>query len=76
MPLTKQQHRVVCVLATMQRMAQTDESYAELFADLLEEGLTSLHDNDAFGTEGQSDPRGDFRNGHWSMACVEHVDTP
>lgn len=29
---------------------------------------------DAFGTEGQCDPRGDFRDGEWSMKRVQGVD--
>lgn len=74
MSTTKQQDRVLAVLANMQRLAQHDESYAALFEDLLETGLNELRDNDVFGTEGQADPRGDYRNGSWSMTFVEHVD--
>ena len=31
-------------------------------------------ENDGFGTEGQSDPRGDRRDGEWSMWQVQGVD--
>ena len=70
---TKTQKRVVKVLERMISMAQQNEDDAEMFADGLEDMLSDIHGNDGFGTEGQCDPRGDFRNGRWSMTNVEGV---
>lgn len=75
---TKEQQRVAKVLGRMSAMAMADEGYAGMFTDLLENvlenGLNELNGEDAFGTEGQNDPRGDFRNGSWSMRHVEGID--
>lgn len=71
---TKQQERVAKVLDNMKAMALEDEDNAAMFSEDLELYLNELNGEDAFGTEGQSDPRGDFRNGKWSMDCVEGVD--
>lgn len=71
---TKEQERVAQVLARMSAMAMADEDDAAMFSELLENSLGELNGEDAFGTEGQNDPRGDFRNGSWSMRCVEGVD--
>ena len=67
------QQRVATVLSRMLDMAKSDEDDAQMFADVLEPMLNDLHGQDAFGTEGQCDPRGDFRNGQWSMDRVEDV---
>jgi len=36
--------------------------------------LNTLQSEDAFGTEGQNDPRGDFRESNWSMEYVQGID--
>lgn len=41
----------------------------EVFADNMDEILDEQ--GDAFGTERQCDPRGDFRNGEWNMWEIE-----
>lgn len=71
---TKAQQRVAKVLERMSAMAMADEDDAEMFTELLENSLSELNGEDAFGTEGQNDPRGDYRNGSWSMTHVEGVD--
>lgn len=71
---TPVQQRVAKVLERMLAMARDNEDDAQMLADGLDIMLTDLHGDDGFGTEGQCDPRGDFRNGHWSMARVEGVD--
>lgn len=43
------------------------EQYAQIFNDILDD----IASNDGFGTEQQSDPRGDFRSQQWSMWNVE-----
>jgi hypothetical protein len=68
------QQRVARVLERMLAMVQADEDDAEMFADFLDEMLDELQQDDGFGSEGENDPRGDFRNGAWSMSCVEGVD--
>lgn len=68
------QRRVAVVLERMLAMARDNEDDAEMLAEALDTMLTDLHGNDGFGTEGQCDPRGDFRNDRWSMTRVEGVD--
>lgn len=46
----------------------------EALADLLDSMLDDIASEDGFGTEQQCDPRGDFRNGQWSMWNVEGND--
>ena len=55
-------------------MVSQDNDNALMFADMLDEQLDMLSEEDAFGTEGQIDPRGDQRNGEWSMYNVEGID--
>lgn len=74
MAITVQQERVAKVLDNMKAMALEDDDNAAMFAMGLEFYLNELSSEDAFGTEGQSDPRGDFRNGYWSMTKVEGID--
>jgi hypothetical protein len=52
----------------------SDDYYAEAYAEMLEHMLDMLGQNDVFGTEGQSDPRGDQRNGLWTIDRVEGLD--
>jgi len=72
--MNKKQKRVIKVLERMIEEIKTDEYFAEILIDELETILTNIHNDDGFGTEGQCDPRGDFRNGTWSMKKVEGVD--
>jgi len=53
-----------------------DEDWETTIADALEIGLNELASEDAFGTERQCDPRGDCRDGEYSMYCVEGLDEP
>ena len=71
---TKQQERVAKVLDNMKAMAMEDDDNAAMFAEGLDFYLNKLNGEDAFGTEGQSDPRGDFRDGDWSMEYVQGID--
>lgn len=71
--MNKQQKRTIKVLERMIELCKNDESDAEMFADVLQPMLHGLHREDAFGTEGQCDPRGDFRDGNWSMTKVQGV---
>lgn len=51
-----------------------DDSTANVLAEQFECMLEELHGEDFFGTEGQCDPRGDFRDGTWSMYKVQGID--
>lgn len=51
-----------------------DDDEREPWVDALEMFFDRAASEDAFGTEGQNDPRGDFRNGEWSMRRVEGLD--
>jgi len=67
------QRCVIKVLERMIEMAKANEDDADMFAEVLDDALDDIHGSDGFGTEGQDDPRGDFRNGEWSMDNVEGV---
>ena len=69
--ITKPQFNCIIVLNRLAKMCEEDADFAEAFAADLDSMLNGIHQDDGFGTEGQSDPRGDFRNGRWSMSKVE-----
>lgn len=72
--MNDQQNRLIRVLENIIKMAKNDEDDTEMFSDEIEAMLTRMALNDAFGTEQQCDPRGDFRDGEqWSMWRVEGV---
>jgi hypothetical protein len=68
------QLNVKALLLNMVTMVMQDKENAYMFAVMLQNGLDELEEEDAFGTEGQSDPRGDMRKGKWSASNVEGVD--
>ena len=72
--MNRTQQRVAKVLGRLTGLAIEDEAEAEMIAEALDVMLDDLHGNDFFGTEGQADPRGDFRDGEWSMGCVQGID--
>lgn len=55
------------VLARMIQMVNEDEDFSDILAEELEVWLDNLAMDDFFGTERQSDPRGDFRVKEWSI---------
>lgn len=61
------QNNVTTVLNRLAQMTEYDEDFAEQFAEDLEVLLDEIASQDGFGTERQSDPRGDFREGEWSL---------
>lgn len=50
------------VLRRMADMSDRDPDFAQMFAEAIDPILTDLECEDAFGTEGQLDPRGDHRD--------------
>lgn len=48
-----------------------NEDLQIIIADILEQVLEEYAMDDGFGTERQSDPRGDRRDGHYSMFFVQ-----
>lgn len=72
--LTDTQRRVLLVLERIAQAVTNDEYDADVWSIELEASCVSLMGQDFFGTEGQSDPRGDWREGHWSMDRVQGVD--
>lgn len=62
-------------LETAMQAAGTSAPHLEGLCNILDDGLDDLMSDDFFGTEGQSDPRGDARNGEWSMWRVEGIDS-
>lgn len=71
---TPAQRRVVKVLERLAKIAKGSEYDAQSLCDPLNSVLEELASDDFFGTERQNDPRGDGRNGHWTMWKVEGVD--
>lgn len=69
--MNKTQTNLIMVLDRIREQAIADTHDAEVYAFFLEGVLNNLKNEDFFGTEGQSDPRGDFRNGKWSMKKIE-----
>lgn len=65
--MTKEQQNLVTIWPRMLEQIEGCEYFAEDLAEVLEAFLDSLAEQDAFGTERQCDPRGDFRNGEWSL---------
>ena len=59
--------RFKTVLNRMIDMAEEEEHYLRYFVEDIENLLDSWNSDDMFGTEGQYDPRGDFRSGEWSI---------
>ncbi len=71
---TATQHRVVTVLNRIISTCENDSDEADAYSAMLDEMLDNLKCQDFFGTEAQTDPRGDGRNGDWSMERVEGID--
>lgn len=69
--MKKLQTNCITVLNRLAKMCEEDEDFAQSLAGDLDTLLNDIHSQDGFGTEGQSDPRGDFRNGRWSMNKIE-----
>ncbi len=72
--MNKYQKRMDKVLDRLKKLNEEDEDFAYDFGDFLDNALESLAQNDYFGTECQNDPRGDGRDGEWSMSFVQGVD--
>lgn len=72
--MSMQQSRTLTVLNNIRQLINEDESFATVFSEYLDAMLDDMNGQDIFGTEGQSDPRGDMRNDSWSMLHVEGVD--
>ena len=58
---TTEAGKVCLVLARLAAMAGEDKEAAKIISEKLETFLDELQGEDFFGTEGQSDPRGDQR---------------
>jgi hypothetical protein len=69
--MKKVQTNCILVLNRLAKLCEEDEDFANWLAGDLTMVLDEIHSQDGFGTEGQNDPRGDFRNGKWSMKKVE-----
>lgn len=72
--MTKNQVRLHKVLTRMIELNKEDESFSECINDGLDGVLEDFAMDDGFGTERQLDPRGDGRDGEWSMDRVQGVD--
>lgn len=72
---TKVQERLLEVISRIKKQIEKGSEFevAE-YGAAFEQMLSDLNGNDFFGTEGQNDPRGDFRDGEWSMDRVQGID--
>lgn len=61
------QNNLIIVLGRLVKLASDDQNFAQEFAIDLNNLLDEIANYDGFGTEQQSDPRGDFRDGSWSL---------
>lgn len=59
------------VFRRIQAVAETDEDMAQEFVVAVDDMLDEMLGQDAFGTEGQCDPRGDQRNGDFDIWSLE-----
>jgi hypothetical protein len=65
------QSNLEVVLNRLISLAKKDEDFAEMFASDLDCLLDDYLSDDQFGSEGQTDPRGDHRNGDWTINNIE-----
>jgi hypothetical protein len=65
--MEKHQKNLIVVLPRIVDLVKEDEYFAEDLAGLLEGLLDDVGSRDGFGPERSSDPRGDFRDGNWSL---------
>lgn len=72
--LTLTQQRILKVLDRIAKQVQQDDNDAEMWSLEFESLFDELRSQDAFGTEGQCDPRGDQRSGTWAMDYVQGID--
>ena len=69
---------VLSVLEEIKRRVDNPswDGEVEEWAESLDSMLDDMKNNDQFGTEGQVDPRGDFRNGEftiWNMEIKKEI---
>lgn len=65
--MNRLQENALIVLDNIKKLIIDNPDDVEEWSSVLEEMLDDLHGTDFFGTEGQNDPRGDFRDGQWSL---------
>lgn len=71
---SKQFERLVTVVNRIVEMCTDNENDTLAFSEVFDDMLDDLAADDFFGTEGSTDPRGDMREGSWSMFRVDGVD--
>jgi len=73
--MTLNQQRAILVLSRLMDRVGEDHCFADYICDTMDDYLWELNAEDQFGTEGQNDPRGDYRGTTaWSMLNVQGVD--
>lgn len=65
--ISQHQKNLLIVLERLKLEIIQDEYLTDDLITVLEPLLDEWAMDDGFGTEGQYDPRGDFRNGEWSL---------
>lgn len=68
------QTRVTTVLQRMSEMVSKDARYADIFAGELNTMLENIKQQDGFGEQAEYDPRGDGREGTFSLDYVAGID--
>lgn len=66
--------RLNILLSRTKVLAQDNENFRKEFLSSLNMIFDDMFENDVFGSEGQTDPRGDQRNGIFTVHNVEGYD--
>jgi hypothetical protein len=66
--------RLNVVLNRATALAQEDDNFRQHFFDHLNILFDNLFEDDILGTEGQNDPRGDQRDGEFTMTNIQGYD--
>ena len=73
--MNTQYKRLELVFERILNLCKTDNNFQESISFDIDHILGYyLYEEDVFGTEGQLDPRGDYREGRWSVHHVQGVD--
>jgi len=59
------------ILHRLENLVKGDESFSKEFSEYLGNPLDEMNYHGDFGKYGQNDPRGNYKNGKWSMDNIE-----
>lgn len=65
--LNEDQQNMLLFLKNMEQWVKDNPNDCDVISNVFDQALDDGAETDFFGTEGQNDPRGDFRDGEWSI---------